>query len=240
MPSYDIDLKPIGGWSQQISRYPRINVEGPCLKVTCKTLDESDGYLGDADLLLSDGYKLSDLKISLSIFRGEPDAKDREQLSEKAIGGIWWVPEQAFIHGYFYLKADDYSAVWDQVRDGGYVACGIHLGGVGPVQYDKGEFAWSGNPLSIHSAEVSFTRETMPKKPANHEKGSFAWSKRWAVLLFIMSSMTWFFPQWNGLFFEASKDVTTGEARIVAAVLFIGGLLLWFLDSLRSSAGVSK
>ena len=32
-------------------------------------------------------------------------------------------------------------------------------------------------------------------------------------------------------FFEASKDVTTGEGRIIAAVLFVGGLLLWFLGS---------
>jgi hypothetical protein len=31
------------------------------------------------------------------------------------------------------------------------------------------------------------------------------------------------------LLVEQSKDVTTGEGRIVAAVLFVGGLLLWFL-----------
>jgi len=187
-------------------------------------------------LLLSDGYKLRDLEIALGILQGELDPKRRERLSEQAIGGIWWVREQVFVHGWFYLKADDYAAVWDQVRDGGYVACGITLG-LSPVQLtDKSEFAWSGNPLSIESADIYFTR-----KPANHEtvekRSSFAASKRWAVTLFIMASVAWFFPQWNGLFFEASKDITTGEGRIVAAVLFVGGLLLWFLGSPRSSGG---
>jgi hypothetical protein len=160
-------------------------------------------------------------------------------LSERAIGVIAWLPEQAFIHGHFYLKADDYAAVWDQVRDGGYVACRITLD-ISPVKYTgtgEGKCAWTGNPLSIESADVNFTRE-IPKTPANREtieKDSFTWSKRWAVILCTTASLTWFFQQWNGLLFEASKDVTTGEARIVAAVLFVGGLLLWFLGSSRSS-----
>jgi hypothetical protein len=226
MTSCYLYLQPTG-WSQQIRRYPRINVEGPYLSVPCRTLP-------DSDLVLSDGYKLSDLEIALAIFQGEPDAKEREQLSARAIGGIWWLREQAFIHGQFYLRADDYAAIWDQVRDGGYAACRITLG-VSPVQdTDQDEYAWNSNPLSIESAAVDFTRETIPKKPANIEKDSFAWSKGWAVLLFIIASIAWFFPQWNGLFFEPSKDVTTGEGRIVAAVLFVGGLLLWFLGSPRS------
>jgi hypothetical protein len=213
-------LTPIS-WSQQIRRYPTINVEGPYLQATCRT---------DSDLRLSDGSKLRDFKIPLAIFQGEMDAKKRERLSEQAIGVIAWISEQQFVHGFFYLKADDYAAVWDQVRDGGYAACGITLG------VDKSELV---NNRSIETAEVYFTRETIPKKPADHEvleMGSLSWSKRWAVGLFIMASIAWFFPQWNGLFFEASKDITTGEGRIVAAVLLVGGLLLWFLGSPRSSA----
>src|SRR5262249_39071260 len=37
------------------------------------------------------------------------------------------------LHGWFYLKPDSYAAVWDQVRDGGYVGCNITMK-VGPVQ----------------------------------------------------------------------------------------------------------
>jgi hypothetical protein len=225
-------LKPVE-WSQKVRRYPSLNVEGPHSTVTCTSRNNSD-------LLLSDGYKLSDLQIELAVFQGELRAKYRGSLPDQAIGGIWWIPEQAFVHGWFYLNADDFAAVWDQVRDGGYVACGIVVG-VGRVQYTKNsEFAWSGNPVSIETAEVYFKRETIPKDPANDatkEKG-LTWTKRWALALFVMAATGWLFPQWNGAFFEPSKDVTTGEGRIVAAVLFVGGLLLWFLGSPRPSGRV--
>lgn len=222
-------LKPVE-WTQTIMRYPSITVEGSKLGVTCTTDAKSD-------LLLSDGYKLSDLKIELAIFQGELSAKDRERLSEQAIGGIWWIAEQTFVHGWFYLKADDYTAIWDQVRNGGYVACGISLG-IRPVRYtESDELAWSGNPVSIETADVFFKRETIPKKPAK-DATKFTWSKRWAVILFVIAAIGWFFPQWNGAFFEPSKGVTTGEGRIVAAILFVGGLLLWFLGSQRPAGGV--
>jgi hypothetical protein len=121
-----------------------------------------------------------------------------------------------------------------EVRDGGDGAWEITLG-VRPVRFtDKEEIAWGGNPLSIESAEVNFPPQR--KKPANSES-SFSWSKCWAVILFVWAAIAWFFPQWNGLFFEASKDITTGEGRIVAAVFFVGGLLLWFLGSRGNKRG---
>jgi hypothetical protein len=40
--------------------------------------------------------------------------------------------------------------------------------------------------------------------------------------------MEWSFPGWNGIFFER-RNITTGEAQIIAAVFFVGGLLLFFL-----------
>ena len=38
---------------------------------------------------------------------------------------------------------------------------------------------------------------------------------------------SWFFPQWQGLFW-APADVTTGEGRIIGAILIVGGCLLYF------------
>jgi hypothetical protein len=184
-------------------------------------------------LILSSGQKLSDFKIVLSIFRGELDVKEREQLSERAIGGIW-SSESSLVHGCFYLKTEDYAAVWDQVCDGMYAACQITLG-LSPVRpSDKLlKFVWSDDkPLSIETAAIVFARES-PKKPAKRE--TFTRNKQWAVVLFVMALIAWLFPQWNGTFFQASKDITAGEGTIVAAILFVGGLLLWFLDSSRHS-----
>jgi hypothetical protein len=214
-------------WRQQVRRYPNINVEGLYLSVTCTT---------QSDLLLSDGYKLSDLTIELSIFQGDMSAKDREQLSDQAIGGIWWSPEQTFVHGHFYLQAADYAAVWEQVRNGGYAHCHINLS-LYPVEYTKNsKWAWSGNPLCIESADIYFHREPITRntKDATKEKG-WTRAKQWAVVLFVMAATCWFFPQWNGVFFEPSRDVTAGEGRIAAAVLFVGASLLWFLGSPRPS-----
>lgn len=215
-------LQPIA-WSHKIRRYPSLNVGGSILSVTCT-------MRGDSDLLLSEGHKLSNFQLELSIFPGELSAEDRKGLPEEAIGGIWWLAEERFVHGWFCLKADEYAAVWDQVRDGGYVACAIDLG-VRPVDHTKGEFAWSANPLCIETAAVDFHREAVPKKQAKDatKEKRLTLPKQWAVVLFVMAATGWFFPQWNGAFFEPSKDMTTGEGRIVAAVLFVGGLLLWFL-----------
>jgi hypothetical protein len=133
----------------------------------------------------------------------------------------------------FFLKANDYAALWDQVRDGQYETCTITLG-LTPVDYTGPEPTWIKNPLSIDSAAVDFTREMAPKKVAASEKVHYTPSKPWAAGLFVAAALTWFFPHWNGLLF-GSSDATTGESRIVAAVLFVGGLLLWFLAPSKSA-----
>ncbi|MDP3778694.1 MAG: hypothetical protein Q8R30_01430 [bacterium] len=53
--------------------------------------------------------------------------------------------------------------------------------------------------------------------------------KRWSIALFICALGTWYFPQWNGFLFESSRDVTNGDGRIVSAIFFAAGLLLWYL-----------
>jgi hypothetical protein len=209
-------LKPVE-WSQKIVRYPD-QVEGSQLRLSCITLPNSD-------LLLSDGYKLSDLKIELGILQRELRPEDRADLPEKAIGGIWWL-----------------SDFWDQVRDGGYVTCGIDLG-IRPVRHTESSgVAWSGNPVSIESADIHFHRApiSLSARDPSQEK-AFNWARLWAVMLFINAAFIWSFPKWNGVFSESLKDVTTGEGRIVAAVLLVGGLLLWFLRSpMRSEFGKKK
>lgn len=52
--------------------------------------------------------------------------------------------------------------------------------------------------------------------------------KHIAIGLFIFATTQYFFPKWNGLLFESSTDITAGDGRIVAAILLVGGLLLWF------------
>ncbi len=39
----------------------------------------------------------------------------------------------------------------------------------------------------------------------------------------------WYWPNWNGLFFEPSIGVTVGEGRIIAAILGVGAAILWFM-----------
>jgi hypothetical protein len=59
--------------------------------------------------------------------------------------------------------------------------------------------------------------------------------KFWAVFLFFSALSVWFFPGWNGFLFESS-NVTAGEGRIMAAIFFVGGLLLWYLTPEKKSS----
>jgi hypothetical protein len=51
--------------------------------------------------------------------------------------------------------------------------------------------------------------------------------KSFAITLFFLAAVTWFFPGFNGILFEAS-NVSPGEGHILAAIFFVGGLVLWF------------
>jgi hypothetical protein len=74
-----VKFKPIK-WTQEIRRFPNINVEGLALHAKCTST---------SDEFLIDGNKFSDLQtIQISIFQGDVPTKVRENgnLSEKAIG----------------------------------------------------------------------------------------------------------------------------------------------------------
>jgi hypothetical protein len=85
----------------------------------------------------------------------------------------------------------------------------------GTVQsVEKGHDVFPGYPLRV----------TIGEKPG--WKNSMA--RTWGIILIAMATMEWSFPGWNGIFFER-RNITTGEAQIIAAVFFVGGLLLFFL-----------
>jgi hypothetical protein len=132
------------------------------------------------------------------------------------------------------LKKNDYIALCDQVRNREYQDCEITLGFEFHTQVnDRGPAPSRIDPRCIDSASVNFERKSPQPTDANIKpikKGPFAYTKRWwAIVLIVMAAATPYFPQWNGIFFEPSKDIMTGEGRIIAAVMFVGGLLLWFL-----------
>ena len=58
--------------------------------------------------------------------------------------------------------------------------------------------------------------------------------KYWSILLFFLSLQQWLFPQWNGILFNPSLDVTAGDGRIISSILFVGGLLLWYIPERNS------
>jgi hypothetical protein len=50
-----------------------------------------------------------------------------------------------------------------------------------------------------------------------------------AVFFLVMAVANWYWPRFNGVFFETS-DVTDGEGRIIAAVFAVGAAILWFMN----------
>ena len=61
--------------------------------------------------------------------------------------------------------------------------------------------------------------------------------KAWAVILFLLAISQWFFPQWNGVFFDP-VDISIGEGRIVSSIFFVGALILWYWKDVENLVGV--
>jgi len=147
-------------WFQEISHYPAINVEGRNLKVSCTA--------AAPDVLLSNNAKWTDLAVELGILIGEQPLDGDGNPLKQGIGCFYFSDVQAhpLLHGWFYLKPDSYAAVWDQVRDGGYVGCNITMK-VGPVQNELPPKVWDvSQPLFI-LAVLRFTRKPIADKPAD-------------------------------------------------------------------------
>ena len=81
-------------------------------------------------MVLSNGAELRDYQIEMGINHGvlKPDACLEYKLGAEAIGGLKFVKEHNFVHGWFYVGSNNYSALWDQVRTSGNADCTIQLG----------------------------------------------------------------------------------------------------------------
>lgn len=204
-----IRLKPTE-WKQEIRADGESETPALRLRAECTALV-------DSDLLLTDGRKLSDLILHLTIFPGDmPRAdRDRVKLPEKALGGIWWDNERVFVHGWFYLRTTEYQALWGQLMSGNYLEPTIELT-VSPVSEDS---AWTTNPLSIESAVFQFGGNP-PKQELSTNKTARYTERQWAaIFLFIVVAATIFAPR---------DSIQAND--VAAAILVVGGLLLWFQD----------
>jgi hypothetical protein len=132
-------------------------------------------------LRLRNEAKIADYEIELTILHGEIAANDRQKytLIEEAIGGLWFVDDEHFdelIHGWFFMKPNAYTELWEQTRRGGYSSCTISLE-VGPVEGEEDEEVCKDNPPSILSASISFARRR------SDGTGQPSARKRWLELL---------------------------------------------------------
>jgi hypothetical protein len=124
-------------------------------------------------VILSNGSKLRDFEIPVGVISGALSPEDRRkyEFHTDALGGLWFLENDAFVHGWLHISSEIQNAVWDQVSAGGYEESMICLG-VEPIENDK----WSGNPLSILSVSFNFTRTPIPPKQQARQK---PWWRRW-------------------------------------------------------------
>jgi hypothetical protein len=119
MPTSYVKLTP-AEWTQEIRSSLKIEHSGRHLRAICKAAYD--------ELMLSNGSNLRDFSLHLSLLEGEPTAANGSPL-ERGIGQLFCLnskasdvpPNDLFFHGWYFLTPDSYSAVWDQVLDGGYV-----------------------------------------------------------------------------------------------------------------------
>lgn len=50
------------------------------------------------------------------------------------------------------------------------------------------------------------------------------------IALIVAGALSWFFPGFNGFFFERS-NISSGEGQIIGAILTVGGLILIALSN---------
>jgi hypothetical protein len=106
--------------------------------------------------------------ISISIRDGTPQEEKMPEgpKNKKILGQLSYIRDQNYPHGWFYLENSEwFTAVWDQVREGGYSHCRITVG-AGPVE-GSGVQDWIWNAdgrLYIDSVDIQFDRKA--NKPA--------------------------------------------------------------------------
>jgi hypothetical protein len=162
MPTGYISFEPIE-WTQEIRDFRKSDVDGRYLTAKCRPATK-------CNLLLDGKVDVRNFAtIPLGIIDGQLTAEELEEsrLSKESLGGFFYVDNND-LHGWFFLKKpDSYTAVWDQIRDGGYSECSITLG-VSPVQYRSDDLIWNvDQPLSIKNVSLQFKRKTNVNKPTD-------------------------------------------------------------------------
>jgi hypothetical protein len=123
----------------------------------------------DCELKLRNKAMLRDFEIPISVLRGHLPEETRQiaKLANNAIGGLWFLDDQHFVHGWLYLNDGNFTALWDQVLHGKYTSCHFNLR-VDPVQND----VWTGDdPLSITTASINFHRSPTSDKSEGSQAG---------------------------------------------------------------------
>jgi hypothetical protein len=158
-------------WFQEISHCPALGGDARNLRVNCL-------LTAAPDLLFSNNPKLTDLTVDLTILVEEQPINEDGQLPKEAIGCLFFNDPQAPrdslpgmldapLQGWLYLRPHSYAAVWDQIRDGGYVGCSLILR-VGPVQNELPPKLWDvTQTLFIFAVSLRFTRRPLANKPSD-------------------------------------------------------------------------
>ena len=84
------------------------------------------------------------------------DTIAKQRLLNNAIGGLFFIEEQNFVHGSLYFNSRNFTVLWDQVRSGGYANCRLSLGVKRGEAEVEGQ-VWKNGPLSITSASFDFS-----------------------------------------------------------------------------------
>jgi hypothetical protein len=115
MPTSYIRLKPLS-WTQAIRSDLDLRYgPGRKLSATCKP----------HEFLLNNGSNLSGHSLHLAFMEGEPTAANGTPL-QRGIGQLFYNThsDEVFVHGWYFSPSDIYSAIWDQVLNGGYTRQG--------------------------------------------------------------------------------------------------------------------
>ena len=151
-------------WSQRISHYNRKNVVGWQLRASCRA-ENADTPGPGPGLRLTSGEQIQDVNIYLDFDNREPTNTDGTPL-HNAIGYLHH--DVGTVGGWISLKPNDFSEVWEQVRQGGYVDCLIEIT-IRPVEFLGEDTGWEWDVIHnqgiyITDASVQFVRTSARKK----------------------------------------------------------------------------
>jgi hypothetical protein len=157
-------------WRQTIQSYPS-NTRGAewrLLDATCELDSRSE-------LKLRTGKSLHDYQpFSFTVLKGSLSDEDRRKsnLLGNAIGGLWFIEEQSYLHGWMHFGSENFDALWSQVLAGIPGTWTISLT-LEPVENET----WKSGSVSVTAASVHFDVTAQPNGPDATARRS--WWQRW-------------------------------------------------------------